>query len=248
MKDKSKPTSQNLRINVRRNLGLNLHGISIPIPEELDLPAGAPFEGQLPSAASQIPTDIRELLSPLVEIATNTWRLKVRMLDHETGEAKAEYSKLFRFVEGLQRALTDAGIQTVDKTGKQYSIGMSEKVISFEQTPGLLREEIIETVRPSIRWKEQPLFHGEIIVGIPVISQDALLAMPTTTEMKQELQVDREVAVRPSDSIITAETANTKFDCGEHFASTLAPEVQASDGKTPVAPDNSLVADPERKI
>ena len=116
-----------------------------------------------------IPQDIRELLGPLAEIATNAWRLKVRMIDSETGEPKEETGKLYRFVEGLFRALDEAGIQVVDKTGKPYDEGMPEKVISFEQTPGLAREEIIDTVRPTIRWKERPLCNGEIIVGLPVI-------------------------------------------------------------------------------
>ncbi len=148
---------------------MKVHGLSINIPPELDLPAGAPFEGRDQPATMQIPKDIQELFGPLVEMATNAWRLKVRMVDPDSGEPKEETRKLYRFVEGLFRALGDAGIQVIDKTGKPYDNGMSEKVINFEQTPGLLKEEIIETVRPSIRWKEQPLYPGEIIVGIPVI-------------------------------------------------------------------------------
>jgi hypothetical protein len=148
---------------------MKMHGLPIDIPPELDLPAGAPFLGADQPAVMRIPKDIQELFGPLIEMATNAWRLKVRMVNPETGEPREETSKLYRFVEGLFRALSDAGIQVIDKTGKPYNSGMSEKVVSFEQTPGLLREEIIDTVRPAIRWKEQPLYLGEIIVGIPVI-------------------------------------------------------------------------------
>lgn len=119
-------------------------------------------------------SDIAALLGPLAEIATHAWRLKVRMIDAETGEPKEQTSKLYRFVEGLFRALDEAGIQVVDKTGKPYDEGMPEKVISFEQTPGLAREEIIDTVRPTIRWRERPLCNGEIIVGLPVIDKDPM--------------------------------------------------------------------------
>lgn len=148
---------------------VKLHGLPIDIPPELDLPAGAPFEGQAQAAAMQIPKDIKELFEPLVDMATNAWRLKLRMVDPATGEPKEASRKLYRFVEGMFRALGDAGIKVIDKTGKPYDNGMSEKVISFEQTPGLLKDEIIETIRPSIRWKEEPLYFGEIIVGTPVI-------------------------------------------------------------------------------
>ncbi len=116
-------------------------------------------------------SEIAALRGPLAEIATNAWRLKVRMIDAETGETKAQTARLYRFVEGLFRALDEAGIQVVDKTGKPYDEGMPEKVISFEQTPGLAREEIIDTVRPTIRWRERPLCNGEIIVGLPVIGR-----------------------------------------------------------------------------
>jgi hypothetical protein len=148
---------------------MKMCGLSIDIPHELDSPAGAPVEIQNQPAPMRIPDDVQEMLGPLVEVATNTWRLKVRMIDPDTSEPKEETRKLFRFVEGLFRALDDAGIQVIDKTGKPYDNGMSEKVISFEQIPGLMKEEIIETIRPSVRWKGRPIHNGEIIVGIPVI-------------------------------------------------------------------------------
>jgi hypothetical protein len=157
---------------------MHVHGLPIAVPPELDLPAGAPFEGREQPATMRIPKDIQALLKPLVEMATHAWRLKVRMVDPATGEPREETRKLYRFVEGLFRALGEAGIQVIDKTGKPYDNGMPEKVINFEQTPGLAKEEIIDTVRPSIRWKEQPLYHGEIIVGIPVIEDSPGEAPP----------------------------------------------------------------------
>ena len=164
-KAKSKTRGKEKKARVK----MKILGLPIDIPPELDLPAGAPFEGRDQPATMRIPEDIQEMLGPLVEMATNAWRLKVRMIDPDTGEPKEETRKLYRFVEGLFRALGDSGIQVIDKTGKPYDSGMSEKVVSFEHTPGLAKEEIIDTVRPSIRWKERPLYHGEIIVGIPVI-------------------------------------------------------------------------------
>lgn len=161
---------------------MKMHGMSFNIPAELTLEAGAPFEGRERPATMKIPEDIQELLGPLAEVATNAWRLKIRMIDAESGEPKEETSKLYRFVEGLFRALEQAGVQVIDKTGKPYDQGMAEKVISFEQTPGLAKEEIIDTVRPTIRWKERPLCNGEIIVGLPVIETPREEAPTAATE------------------------------------------------------------------
>ena len=150
----------------------------------------------------EIPQDIQELLRPLGEMATNAWRLKVRMVDATTGEPKAETRKLYRFVEGLFRALDEAGIQVIDKTGRPYDSGMPEKVISYEQTPGLAQEEIIETPRPSVRWKERALFNGEIIVGIPVIEGSTDEASPEETD-----SAPGEASTEPTQAVGTEEAA-----------------------------------------
>jgi hypothetical protein len=160
-------------------------GLPTGISPEQDGPAGTPFEGRDRPITTRIPEDVQELLGPLAEIATNAWRLKVRMIDSETGEPKEEAGKLYRFVEGLFRALDDAGIQVIDKTGKPYDDGMPEKVIGFEPTPGLAKEEIIDTIRPSIRWRERPLSNGEIIVGLPVGGATSEAASATRTDSVQ---------------------------------------------------------------
>jgi hypothetical protein len=147
---------------------MNINGITITIPAELGLQAGAPFENRQEMESGQISKDVMELLAPLADMATHAWRLKIRMVDAD-GAPKEENSKLFRYVEGLFRALNDAGVDIIDKTGKKYDLGMPEKVINFEEVPGLQREEIIETIRPAIRWKNKFLFMGEIIVGVPVV-------------------------------------------------------------------------------
>ena len=146
---------------------ISFAGMTIDIPPESDLPAEAPFEGKTSAKSVKMPKDVWELLPPLVEVATNTWRLRKRMVDAESGEPTDEMRRLFRFVEGIQQALHNAGITVIDKEGKAYDPGMREKVIGFEKTPGLLRDEIIETVRPAIRFRERLLFAGEIIVGTP---------------------------------------------------------------------------------
>jgi hypothetical protein len=157
----------------QRKINMKIHGLSIDIPPELDLPAGAPFEGRPQPKSMQIPIDIEELFGPLIEVATNAWRLKIRMVDSETGEPKEEMHKLYRFVEGLFRGLQQAGIRVVDTVGKIYDSGMPLKVLNFEPVPGLQREEIIETVRPTILWKEQLLRAGEIIVGTPIKEKES---------------------------------------------------------------------------
>ena len=224
---------------------VTIHGLSVDIPAELDLPAGAPFEGRDRPATMQIPEDIKELFGPLIEMATNAWRLKVRMVDPDSGEPKEDTRKLYRFVEGLFRALDDAGIQVIDKSGKPYDSGMPEKVISFEQTPGLLKEEVIQTVRPSIRWKERSLRHGEIIVGIPVIEnppeelpKTEVISIPN--EVPAEAPQPAEVATSPPGQYIESPDPE-KSESSEALES----DVAASDGQPVAAQADSGPVQPD---
>ena len=198
-----KEKTKRFRAGNRKGKTITMRGLKIPIPPELGLPAGAPFEGRPQPGAMQIPKDIQEMFGPLIEMATNAWRLKVRMIDPDSGEPKEETRKLYRFVEGLFRALGDAGIQVIDKTDKPYDSGMPEKVISFEQTPGLLKEEIIDTVRPTVRWKERHFHYGEIIVGIPVIeppSEAAIAVDPSGQEAKGDVAEDESASTGAADT------------------------------------------------
>lgn len=241
---KSEENLQGTRVKMK------MHGLSVDIPAELDLPAGAPFEGRDGPATIQVPQDIQELFGPLIELATNAWRLKVRMVDPDSGEPKEETRKLYRFVEGLFRALGEAGIQVIDKTGKPYDNGMSEKVISFEQTPGLLKEEIIETVRPSIRWKEQPLFHGEILVGIPVIESPP--GESPKTEIVPAPSETASGSTQPADAAISGNPSRqeAKSDVAEDESTSTEPEdtqeqERLAGPKTPAQPETSEQAEKE---
>lgn len=186
---------------------MKMHGLSIDIPPELGLPAGAPFEGRPQPKSMQIPTDIQELFGPLIEVATNAWRLKIRMLDSETGEPKKDMHKLYRFVEGLFRGLQQAGIRVVDMVGKTYDSGMPLKVLNFEPVPGLQREEIIETMRPTILWKEQLLRAGEIIVGTPIEEKES--NAEDSVEVSKQEKADSST---PDETIVAPGTAEERSD------------------------------------
>lgn len=136
------------------------------------MPAGAPFATRpQPEPPLRIPDDIQQLLKPLAAAATNAWRAKTKMTDAATGEPLEEMRRVYRFVEGIFAALGDAGVRVLDSTGKVYDSGMALKVISFERVPGLGREEVIETIRPSVVWRDQLIQMGEVIVGTPCTPQ-----------------------------------------------------------------------------
>lgn len=109
----------------------------------------------------------------LAAIATNAWRAKVKMVDPETGETKEEMRRVYRHIEAVFESLTSVGVETIDPTGRAYDSGMAMKVISFEQTPGLSKEEIKETIKPSVSFQGRLIQMGEVIVGTPMKATDS---------------------------------------------------------------------------
>lgn len=107
------------------------------------------------------------LFQALAAIATNAWRAQNKMVDENTGEAKEEMKRVYRHIEALLEVLGAIGIEIRDMQGRCFDSGMALKVITFEPTPGLAREEITETIKPTITWQGQLIQMGEVVVGTP---------------------------------------------------------------------------------
>ena len=95
-------------------------------------------------------------------VANNTWRLCKKLADH------GNELKLMRHVDALKNALTNIGVCVKDHDGERYDVGMAVKVIAWEQRPNATKEEIVETIKPSIRWNDKLLQWGEVIACVPV--------------------------------------------------------------------------------
>lgn len=164
-----------------------LTALNIPVPEELSVPIMVDLSGlrsiitensQLKAqmvqmrktSGSRQKTDINQSpvdLKTCATIATNAWRAQVKMIDSETGEAKDEMKRVYRYIETIIESLKQSGVEIIDPNGLSYDSGMALKVVSFEPTPGLSHEEIKETIKPSVVWQGRLIQIGEVIVGTP---------------------------------------------------------------------------------
>ena len=108
-----------------------------------------------------------EIASFLADVATGLWRMRRKMVDAESGEPLEDMRRVFRHMESIGDAMTQAGVTIQDPVGKVFDSGMSIKVIAFQPTPGVGRETIIETIKPAIYYKDKMVQMGEVIVGTP---------------------------------------------------------------------------------
>jgi hypothetical protein len=108
-----------------------------------------------------------------VVLATNAWRLRTRLFDSLTNEAREEVSreevkKMARYIEAIYDTFASMGIEIKDRTGEAFDYGLIEKVITALPQPGLKQERIIETVRPTIKWNNTTVQEGEVIIATPI--------------------------------------------------------------------------------
>jgi hypothetical protein len=125
------------------------------------------------NGASQGQSDPLEAVGlSLGSLATHVWRAKKKMIEAETGEPREEMKRVYRHVEGVFDVFAQMGIVLNDWLDQPYDAGLPVKVLSFQPTPGLSRDMILEVVRPTVIWKDRLLQLGEVIVGIPVNSEN----------------------------------------------------------------------------
>lgn len=110
----------------------------------------------------------RDIVKLFRVVGTAIWKLEGRMLDAETGETKEEYRRVWRHVEAIKDALAGAGVDVVDWTGKRYDEGLPLKVVAEEERAGTTEAEIVETLLPTIRFRNTvQLQQGEVVVSRP---------------------------------------------------------------------------------
>jgi len=105
----------------------------------------------------------------LAEIGTGLWRLRQKMLQPGSDRPLDEMRRAYRHLESVWDALAQAGIEIRDHTGEPVPEGgiYALKVIAFQPTPGLARDRVLETIKPSIYANGEMIQMGEVIVGTP---------------------------------------------------------------------------------
>ena len=116
------------------------------------------------------------------KIANNVWKLRNKMLD-EDGNPKDHFDRVYRFVEALDDALKEIDVTIKSHDGEAYDTGMAVNVVAWEKREGATREEIVETIKPTIRLGDRLLQWADVIAVTPVKGDaDSSQVEPVTAE------------------------------------------------------------------
>lgn|ERR1700719_561179 len=108
------------------------------------------------------------LIKSLANIATNAWKASCRMVNAASGDGPEELRRVHGDIERIRRCLGDLGIVVEDHTNKPFDYGLPWQVVATKPMPGLAREIVTETLKPTVRWNEQIIQHAEVEIGTPV--------------------------------------------------------------------------------
>jgi hypothetical protein len=90
-----------------------------------------------------------------------------KTVDPVTGEPREEMKRIHRHIEGALDMLKQMGLTINDWVNQPYDAGLPVKVLTFQPAPGVTRDTILETVRPTVMWRNRLVQTGEVVVGTP---------------------------------------------------------------------------------
>lgn len=150
------------------------------LQERLSAPFAATAEtAPAPVSTTVAPTSLPDnLKQSLCSLVTHVWRAKGKLVDVATGEPKEETRRAYRHVEAALETFAQMDLTLSDWIDQPYDPGLPVKVLTFQPMSGIMRDTVVEAVRPTVIWKDQLLQLGEVVVGIPAQTENP---QPETT-------------------------------------------------------------------
>lgn len=111
------------------------------------------------------------------ELGVGLWRAQQALEKDADGEPIDR--KMHRALEVIQAGLTQAGVEVIDRTGTNLSLGHYRDivVVATEPSADVQAELIVETIKPAVQWRH----------GFPHVSPDVVLVQPSEVVTKSPL-------------------------------------------------------------
>lgn len=105
----------------------------------------------------------------IVAIGTKVWRLRNEIIKQADGPQATNLKYATSYLNALWEQLADAGIEIRDHNGEpvpRTGVYML-KTVAHQPMNGIKRQQVIETLKPTIYLNEKILQVGEVVVGTP---------------------------------------------------------------------------------
>jgi hypothetical protein len=144
----------------------------------MQTPPERPPEGPARAAGFAPPTErILAVAKVMGELGVGLWRAQQALEKGPDGEPVDR--KMHRALEVIQGALTQAGVEVIDRTGTNLSVGHYRDivVVGTEPSADVQAELIIETIKPAVQWRH----------GFPHVTPEVVLVQASEVVTKSPL-------------------------------------------------------------
>ena len=111
------------------------------------------------------PNDQEDLTRLVAELVLGIWKARQKIVTDGDNNPPEELKKVFRPLDATYQKLLQSGIEITDRINEPYRLGMTEHVLTFEPREDIVQDTIVETIKPTILYKQKVILTGEIIVG-----------------------------------------------------------------------------------
>ena len=125
------------------------------------------------SRAANVTRDGRtQMASFLVDLGTGIWRVR-RKIEGISRMPREIRDALFS-LESMWMSMSDGGVEIVDHIGTIPS-AREAKIVETREMQGLVREQVIDAVKPTILLRGDVIQLGEVVMGKPAASEPAIV-------------------------------------------------------------------------
>jgi hypothetical protein len=123
---------------------------------------------QAPQAVPARSAD-EDLLRIVALAGVGLWRIRQKLVRPGSDEPIDGAQKALRHVQALWDGLAQAGVKILDHTGEVLPGGgaYSISIVGFQPTAGVTREVVLETIKPTVYYRDRMVQMGEVIVAKP---------------------------------------------------------------------------------
>lgn len=126
-------------------------------------------KSDIEAKSSEDHADNKQLLKIIVELLVIFWRMEKRIdqLKNANTIESDNYYKIIRYLSNAQDVLSKNDFEISDHANEINTGGEAYKVIAYQPEESFTEERVIETIKPTIYFKNKILQRGEVIVGQP---------------------------------------------------------------------------------
>ncbi len=108
-----------------------------------------------------------ESLQFIIDFSLSLWRLQQKLMLPNTEQPLPEMRRAYNTLTSIWNSLIQAGISVREHNESLYHQGLSLSVAGYREVAGITQPIIVETIKPTVYLQDNPIYFGEVIVGIP---------------------------------------------------------------------------------